>query len=251
MRKIISVVNQKGGVGKTTSAINLATALAATKKKILIIDFDPQGNATTGLGITGKTLLHSSYDFIQNQKVPPLNTKIPYLDIIPTNMNLAGAEIELVNDPQRSFKLKQILQTHYLDYQYILIDCPPSLGLLTVNALSASHEVIIPLQCEFFALEGISQLIDTIHHIQNGFNPDLEIRGIILTMYDSRNNLSHMVASDVRNHFGLKVYQTMIPRNVKISEAPSHGLPVMIYDIQSRGAQAYLALAKEFLNQTA
>ncbi len=251
--RIISIANQKGGVGKTTTAINLATALAAVDQKILIIDLDPQGNASTGVGIERGERAINSYHVLIGEASPEqamLDTAVPGLKIIPSGIDLSGAEIELVDVEGREFCLKKTLTSGALDeFDYILIDCPPALGLLTVNSFVASNAILVPLQCEFFALEGISHLIKTIDQVRNVFNPDLEIQGIVLTMFDKRNNLSDMVANDVREYFGEKVYQTVIPRNVRVSEAPSHGKPVLLYDLQCAGSKAYLHLASEVLRR--
>ncbi len=248
--KTISISNQKGGVGKTTTAINLGTALAAANKKTLIIDLDSQRNATTGLGVThnGPT----SYDLLlQNIAAHQaiIATKIPNLYLIPSSVDLAGAEIEITNINNRENLLKTALAPLYGEFDYILIDCPPALGHLTLNALCASSSVIVPLQCEFYALEGLSHLLKTIARVQKNLNPQLEIQGIVLTMYDKRNNLSDMVANDVKAHLGSKVYNTVIPRNIRVSEAPSHGKPVLLYDGQCPGSVAYISLASEMINQ--
>jgi chromosome partitioning protein len=258
MTRIIAVANQKGGVGKTTTAINLATALAAIKKKVLIIDLDPQGNASTGLGVSQDARIRNIYHVVMEQillseAIQP--TDIPGLDIVPSGMDLSGAEIELIDVDEREFSLRRALvnilgpdgEDNF--YDYVLIDSPPALGLLTINALVASHAVLVPLQCEFFALEGMSHLIKSIERIRKGFNPDLELQGIVLTMFDKRNNLSDQVAADVREYFGEKVYKTVIPRNVKVSEAPSYGRPVLVYDISCAGSQAYLHLAGEVIRR--
>jgi len=251
--RIFAIANQKGGVGKTTTAINLATALAATGETILLIDLDPQGNASTGLGIAREDRLTGSYRLIADA-TPATDairvTKIPGLAVIPADADLAGAEIELVDVPRREFRLRDaIAPLRAGAYGFVLIDCTPSLGLLTLNALVAADAVLVPLQCEFFALEGISQLVRTIEVVRRGFNPDLTLQGIVLTMFDRRNNLSDQVAVDARSFFGACVYDTVIPRNIRISEAPSHGKPVLLYDYRSAGAQAYIHLASELLRR--
>lgn len=251
--QIFAIANQKGGVGKTTTAINLATAMAAVNKKVLLIDLDPQGNASTGLGIDRKQRQFNSYHLVaglQSVKKTVKKTHVPHLDVIPSGIDLAGADIELVTAPQREFYLKKALKDQVDDYDYVLIDCPPSLNLLTLNALVAASSVLVPLQCEFYALEGISLLIKTVERVRRIFNPALEIQGVVLTMFDRRNNLSDMVAQDVRNFFGSKVFTTVIPRNVRVSEAPSHGKPVLLYDWRCAGSQAYINLASEFLKRT-
>jgi chromosome partitioning protein len=250
--RIIAIANQKGGVGKTTTAINLATALAAVDKKVLLLDLDPQGNASTGLGIPRQSRGITSYHvLIGDQPIAKaiVPTKVPHLSVVPASVDLSGAEIELVGAERREYHLRDALAGQALGCDYVLIDCPPSLGLLTLNALVAAQAVLVPLQCEFYALEGLSHLVRTIERVKRHLNPALEIQGVVLTMFDKRNNLSDLVASDVRDHFGDKVYETVIPRNVRISEAPSHGKPVLLYDFRCPGAQAYVHLAGEVLRR--
>ncbi len=250
--KIISMANQKGGVGKTTTSVNLATALAATEKKVLLIDYDPQGNASTGLGIDAKKRTVNIYDVMTGQvdvRDAIISTEVPYLKLVSSTVDLAAAEIELVNIEEREYILKKQLGNIQNDFDYVIIDCPPSLGILTINALVASHSVIIPLQCEFYALEGLSHLIKSINRIKKRLNPNLKLDGVVLTMYDKRNKLTAQIEADVRQYFGGDVFETVIPRNIKISEAPSHGKPAIIYDHKCIGSLAYMHLAKELLER--
>ena len=255
MNKVISIINQKGGVGKTTTVINLATALAETGKKILVIDLDPQGNATTGLGATNKETEKNIYKIIIGQNNPKNCIQascVKNLDLIGSNVNLSGLEVEIADDPNKAFLLKRILdenQIVFSKYENIFIDCPPSLSLLTVMSLVVADELLVPLQTEFFALEGISQLVNTIERIKINLNPNLRIRGILLTMFDKRNKLSNQVDTEARKYFKEKVYKTVIPRNVRLSEAPSHGVPCIVYDRGCLGSKSYIELAKEFQEQ--
>lgn len=249
--RLLAIANQKGGVGKTTTAINLATALCAVGQKVLLIDLDPQGNASTGLGVRRSMIQSSTYDVLFGDVdviAAAVETRVPRLSVVPSSIHLSGAEIELVTAENREFRLKDALRRN-LPFDYVIIDCPPSLSLLTLNALVAVDSVVVPLQCEFYALEGLSHLVKTIERVQKSFNPALDIHGIVLTMFDQRNRLSGQVETDVREHFGDKVYKTVIPRNVRLSEAPSFGLPAIVYDMRSAGAQAYIQLAREVIKR--
>jgi len=259
--RVLAIANQKGGVGKTTTAINLGTALAAIGEEVLIVDLDPQGNASTGLGIDRRSRTISTYDVLLNEVTLTAaiqDTKVPRLDVAPSTLDLLGLELEIAGERDRAFRLRRAIERHarqadgfgqLREYSYVLVDCPPSLNLLTVNALSAASAVLVPLQCEFFALEGLSQLLQTVEQVRQSLNPPLTIQGIVLTMFDGRNNLASQVVADVRQTLGDKVYDTIIPRNVRISEAPSYGKPVLLYDLKCAGSQAYLRLASEIIQR--
>jgi chromosome partitioning protein len=255
--RVIAVANQKGGVGKTTTAINLGTALAAIDETVLIVDLDPQGNASTGLGVDRHLRQVSTYDVL-TADVPlaqaVCETAVPRLSVAPSTLDLLGVELEIAAMRDRNYRLRKAVaglasKGGPSPYSYVLVDCPPSLNLLTINAMAAAHAVLVPLQCEFFALEGLSQILATVERVRGGLNPELAVHGIVLTMYDGRNKLSSQVVDDVRAHFGERVYQTVIPRNVRISEAPSHGKPALLYDLKCAGSQAYLKLASEIIQR--
>ena len=254
MAKTIAIVNQKGGVGKTTTAVNLAAALGLQKQKVLMVDIDPQGNSTSGFGIEKQNLEVSSYDILIDQepaKNAILTTKFRNVDLLPASMDLAGAELELVDIPERQTRLKKALADVKENYDYILLDCPPSLGLITLNALTASDTFLVPIQCEYYALEGLSQLLNTVKTIKRLYNPSIDLEGVVLTMFDNRLNLTQQVVAEVKKYFPNKVFETAIPRNVRLSEAPSFGMPVLYYDRGSRGSMAYIALARELIKKNA
>lgn len=257
--RVLALANQKGGVGKTTTAINLGTALAAIGENVLIVDLDPQGNASTGLGIDRQSRLRSTYDLLLGEAElvdVAMETAVPRVFVAPSTLDLLGVELEIAHQPDRTFRLRTALASQAeqdssrgRNYTYVLVDCPPSLNLLTINGMAAAHSVLVPLQCEFFALEGLSQLLQTVEQVKRSLNPELTIHGIVLTMFDSRNTLSRQVVDDVRANMGAAVYDTLIPRNVRVSEAPSHGKPVLLYDFKSAGSQAYLRLAAEIIQR--
>lgn len=250
MAKILTVANQKGGVGKTTTAVNLSASLAAAEKTTLLVDMDPQANACSGCGIDKTEVNSTIYNVLLGEDSASeviQKTELPCLDVLPSNTDLIGAEIELISRKRREYRLKEVLAEVVSRYEYIIVDCPPSLGLLTVNSLTAADGVLVPLQCEFYAMEGLGQLMQTVRLVQQDLNPGLIIEGILLTMFDARNNLCHQVSDEIRNHFGDRVFSTIIPRNVRLSEAPSYGQPVLLYDISSRGASAYMDLAREII----
>src|SRR5262245_10645641 len=253
--RVLAIANQKGGVGKTTTAINLGTALAAIGERVLIVDLDPQGNASTGLGIDRKSRQYSTYDVLTGEaplREAVMPTAVPRLSIAPSTLDLSGLELQIGQERDRAYRLRNALQpttAAATDFTYVLVDCPPSLNLLTVNAMAAAHAILVPLQCEFFALEGLSQLLKTVDQVKETLNPGLTIHGIVLTMHDARNNLSNQVAEDVRTHMGHKVYDTVIPRNVRVSEAPSYGKPVLVYDLKCVGSEASLRLATEVMQR--
>ena len=253
MARIIAVANQKGGVGKTTTAVNLAAAIASWGSRVLLVDADPQGNATSGVGVQRRSFRRGLYhSLVLDEPISSITlaSVVPSLEVVPSNKDLAGAEIELVEVEQREFRLKRALATVEPNYDYLIIDCPPSLGLLTLNALTAAKSLVVPIQCEYYALEGVTELFDTLARIRRLHNPGLMIEGLLLTMYDERTNLSAAVAADLRDFYGLQVFQTVIPRNVRLAEAPSHGKPIISYDANSKGAEAYSRLAREIVYES-